>query len=63
VGGDGHRPVAMSATAKARAESRRGMDGEERRASIAAEKASGCSQHGELCSQSTQHIGVDHGIE
>jgi hypothetical protein len=63
VGGDGDRPVAMSATAIPRAESRCRMDREERRAAARAEKASGCSQHGELRSQSTQHIGVHHSIE
>ena len=63
MGGDGDRAVAMSASAKARAESGCGVDGEERRAPAGAEKASGCSQHGELGSQSTQHIGVHHRIE
>jgi hypothetical protein len=63
VRGDGDRPVAMSAAAKVRWEARRGVDGEECRASAGTEEAAGRSQHGELRSQSTQHIGVHHGVE
>jgi hypothetical protein len=39
------------------------VDGEERGAPSWTEKLSGCSQHGELGSQSTQDVGMDHGVE
>jgi hypothetical protein len=63
VGGDGDRTVPMRPAAQAGCESGRGIDREERGTSTGAEEMTGCSQHGELRPQSTQHIGVHHGIE
>jgi hypothetical protein len=60
---DGHGAVAVGAAPSVGAESRCGMDGEERSASAGTEEESGCSQHGELGPQSTEDIGVDDGVE
>ena len=63
VGGNGDRAVAVGAPASARVESGSGMDGEKGGAPAGTEDVSGCSQHGELGPQSTQHVGVDDDIE
>ena len=60
---DGDGAVAVGAATSAGAQSRRGVDGEERSTSAGTEQESGCSQHGELGPQSTQDIGVDDGVE
>jgi hypothetical protein len=39
------------------------VDGEEGGAPARTEKLSGCSQHGELGSQSTQDVRMDHGVD
>jgi hypothetical protein len=63
MAGDGDRPIAVGTTTLAGTQPGGGVDGEERSASPWSEEASGCSQHGELGPQSTQHVGVDHGVE
>ena len=63
MGGDRDGAITVGAAPPAGAQSGRGMDGEEGGAPAAIEQESGCSQHGELGPESTQHIGVHDGIE
>jgi hypothetical protein len=63
MGRDADGSVSMSPPTLACRESWRRMNGDERRPPAWAEEASGCSQHGELGPQSTQHIGVHDGVE
>lgn len=63
VGGDGDRPVAVGATPQLGTESGCRVDGEEGGASAGTKELAGGSQHGELGSQSTQHVGVHDSVE
>jgi hypothetical protein len=63
VGGDGDGAIAVGAASLAGRESACGVDREEGGTPVRAEEVSGCSQHGELCPQSTQHVGVHYRVE
>jgi hypothetical protein len=65
VAAHGHRPGpgGPGPPASRRRQPRRFNDGEEAAASAGPQKPFAGSQHGELGAQSTQHVGVDDGVE